>query len=156
MIDQNVMEIAKSLLDLRERKREALDRREAQEKYLQKLSDHEYKYNKEQWESLQNCIKHQQKKDSPSLVTYSLSKKCSKVSKNFRKKNPMTGTLEVNKTTRYDIIKKWANKSHIQKDARVDVLLDEILKSDLAYDIIEEKKIEAVVIAEMILRSHYS
>jgi len=68
----------------------------------------------------------------------------------------MTGTLEVNKTTRYDIIKKWANKSHIQKDARVDVLLDEILKSDLAYDIIEEKKIEAVVIAEMILRSHYS
>ena len=62
MIDQNVMEIAKSLLDLRERKREALDRREAQEKYLQKLSDHEYKYNKEQWESLQNCIKHQQKK----------------------------------------------------------------------------------------------
>jgi len=56
------MKIAKDLLDLRERKREALDRREAQEKYLQELSDREYKYNKEQWESLQNCIKHQQKK----------------------------------------------------------------------------------------------
>jgi len=64
----------------------------------------------------------------------------------------MTGTLEIKSTIRYDIIKKWASKSHIQKNARIDTLLDEILKSDLAYDIIEQKKIEATVIAEMILR----
>jgi len=62
MIDQKVMEIAKALLDLRESKNRALDRREAREKFLQKLSDKEYKYNKEQWESLQVCIGHQQKK----------------------------------------------------------------------------------------------
>ena len=64
----------------------------------------------------------------------------------------MTGTLEINKTTRYDIIKKWASKSHIQKNARINFLIIEILEADLAYDVIEDMKVEAVIIAEMILR----
>jgi len=62
MTDQKITKITKDLLELRKTKRNALDRRETQEKHLQKLSDREYKYNKEQWESLQQCIKHQQKK----------------------------------------------------------------------------------------------
>jgi len=62
MSKEKIMKIAKDILELRETKRNALDRRETQERHLQKLSDQEYKYNKEQWESLQHCIKHQQKK----------------------------------------------------------------------------------------------
>jgi len=64
----------------------------------------------------------------------------------------MTGTLEINKTTRYDIIKKWAGTSHTQKNERIDILITEILEPDQAYDILEGRKMEATVIAEMILR----
>jgi len=62
MNNQEIKQIAKLLLDLRKSKRKALNRRETREKYLQKLADIEYQYNKEQWESLQQCIKHQQEK----------------------------------------------------------------------------------------------
>jgi len=64
----------------------------------------------------------------------------------------MIGTLEIKETTRYDIIKKWASKSYVQKNARINSLITEIVKGDLAYDVLENKKIEAKVIADMILR----
>lgn len=64
----------------------------------------------------------------------------------------MTGTLEINKTTRYDIIKKWASKPHIQKDARINFLITEILEENLPYDVLADRKMEAVIISEMILR----
>jgi len=39
-----------------------------------------------------------------------------------------------------------------KKNARINSLITEIVKGDLAYDVLENKKIEAKVIADMILR----
>jgi len=64
----------------------------------------------------------------------------------------MNGTLEIKKVTRYDIIKKWASKSITEKNKRINKLISEILDKNTAYDVLEDKKFEAKVIAEMILR----
>lgn len=62
MFDPKLYHIAKNLIITRKKKEKELERRTNREKYLQEAADHEYKYNKEQWEALDLCIKHQQTK----------------------------------------------------------------------------------------------
>lgn len=63
----------------------------------------------------------------------------------------MTGMLESTDVD-YDIIKKWANTSHEEKNKEINKLLDEIFSKKLPYEEIEQKKREAHTIANMIVR----
>lgn len=65
----------------------------------------------------------------------------------------MNGMLDTSIDSRYDIIKKWANKSKVQKEKRVNKLIDDIVSNELPYDIIEDAKFEAQTIAEMLIRN---
>jgi hypothetical protein len=63
----------------------------------------------------------------------------------------MNGTLELTHEE-YKIKKKWSKKTQLERNQGIDKLLDEILGGRLPYDIIEDKKFEAVILAKMILR----
>ena len=65
----------------------------------------------------------------------------------------MTGMLKSTKNIKYEIKKKWSNKSRAEKNQRVNILIDEVLSGNLPYDMIEDKKTEAAIIAGMILRN---
>lgn len=62
MFDPKLYHIAQNLIKTRKKKEKELERRANREKYLQETANQEYKYNKEQWEALSVCIKHQQTK----------------------------------------------------------------------------------------------
>jgi len=60
--------------------------------------------------------------------------------------------LESTKRLGFEIKKKWSNTSKEEKNQRINTLIDEVLAANLPYDIIEDKRFEAKIIAEMILR----
>jgi hypothetical protein len=62
MSNIQLLKVSQNLIKLRDKKERQLKRRAKREKELQQLADKEYKVNREQWEALNECIKHQQDK----------------------------------------------------------------------------------------------